>query len=126
MRSRWIAGLAAGLVSAAVHAAHAEGDAGRGADLFEHRCAVCHALQPEYHKEGPSLHGVYGRAAGTAPFFPRYVGLKGVDVTWDDDTLDRFLADPRAFLDGRYTTMTLRLADAGSRADVIAYLKSVR
>jgi len=40
--------------------------------------------------------------------------------------MDRFLADPRAFLDGRYTKMTLKLDDARARADVIAFLKTLR
>lgn len=127
MRARCaIAVVAAGLASAAFREASADGDAGRGEAVFQTRCAVCHALAPEYHKEGPSLHGVYGRAAGRAPFFPRYRGLKGADFVWTEDALDRFLADPRAFLGGRDTKMTLKLEDARARADVIAFLRTVR
>lgn len=117
--------LAAAAIAVAPAVATA-GDAGRGEAVFERQCAVCHAVAPEFHKEGPSLHGVYGRTAGTAPFFPRYRGLKGAEFAWDTASLDRFLADPRAFLGGRDTKMTLKLDDAGIRADVIAFLRTLR
>jgi cytochrome c len=107
-------------------AAQAAPLAARGGDIFQRQCAVCHAIQPEFHKEGPSLSGVYGRRAGAAPFFAGYKGLKGADFVWDDPTLDAWLADPRAFLDGRNTGMTLRMDDPAQRADVIAYLKTLR
>jgi cytochrome c len=100
------------------------GDPERGERLFAQHCLVCHSLQPEHHKEGPSLSGIYSRAAGTQPFYGRYVGLKSTDIVWTEVTLDGWLADPRAFLGGRNTAMTFKLTDAGARADVIAYLKT--
>ena len=102
------------------------GSVERGRSVFESQCAVCHATAPEFHKEGPSLAGVYGRRAGTAPFFAGYKGLRGAHFVWDERTLDAWLADPRGFLGGRNTAMTLRLNDADQRADVIAYLKNLR
>jgi cytochrome c len=106
--------------------ARAAGNFQNGKTIFESQCTVCHATSPEFHKEGPSLAGVYGRRAGTAPFFAGYKGLRGADFVWDERTLDAWLADPRSFLGGRNTAMTLRLNDAGQRADVIAYLKTLR
>jgi cytochrome c len=114
------------LVAAAHVAATSAASASRGEAVFFKQCAVCHTTAPEFHKEGPSLSGVYGRRAGTAPFFAGYRGLKGASVVWDESTLDAWLADPRAFLDGRDTGMTLRLNEPGERADVIAYLKTLR
>jgi len=104
----------------------AAGSSESGRTIFDAQCAVCHATQPEFHKAGPSLAGVYGRRAGTAPFFAGYRGLKGVQFVWDDQTLDAWLADPRALLGGRDTTMTLHLADPAQRTAVIAYLKTLR
>ena len=72
----------------------------RGQTVFEHQCAVCHSTVPEFHKEGPSLAGVYGRRAGKAPFFAGYKGLRG-SIVWDERTLDEWLADPRALLGGK-------------------------
>ena len=108
------------------HIADAAGNSDRGKAVFDHQCAVCHSTVPEFHKEGPSLAGVYGRRAGKAPFFAGYKGLRGSDIVWDERTLDDWLADPRALLNGKNTTMTLRLDDPGQRADVIAFLKTLR
>ena len=113
---------AAGLLVA--RPAAAADEAGRA--VFASKCAVCHATEPEFHKEGPSLAGTYGREAGTAPFFPGYRGLKGAEFVWDDQTLDAWLADPRGFLGGKDTSMTLRLPDPAERSAVIAYLKTLR
>jgi cytochrome c len=118
--------LAVVCVAVSAGIAAAAGSIERGKVVFQNQCAVCHETAPEYHKEGPSLTGVYGRRAGTAPFFAGYKGLRGADFVWDERTLDAWLADPRGFLGGRNTAMTLRLNDADQRADVIAYLKTVR
>src|SRR5512132_1797971 len=107
-------------------AAVSAGSIERGKVVFENQCAVCHATTPEFHKEGPSLAGVYGRRAGTAPFFAGYKGLRGADFVWDERTLDAWLADPRGLLNGKNTAMTFRLTDAGQRTDVIAYLETLR
>jgi cytochrome c len=104
----------------------AAADAERGESVFRKACAVCHAVAAGHHKEGPSLHGVFGRPAGSAPSFRRYKGLRGVDLVWDEETLDRWLADPRGFLGGGDSSMTFKLERAQDRADVIAYLKTIR
>jgi cytochrome c len=102
------------------------GSARSGKVIYDRQCIVCHDTAPEYHKEGPSLAGVYRRQAGTAPFFGKYKALKGSDFVWDDEMLDRWLADPRGFVNGRDTGMTLRIDDPTQRADLIAYLKTLR
>jgi cytochrome c2 len=88
-------------------------------------CAVCHSLAPEFHKEGPSLSGFWGRKAGTAPFYGGYQSLKGATFVWNNTTLDAWLADPRGMTGGKDTKMTVRVTDADQRADLIAYLKKV-
>lgn len=127
--TRRTAGLAAAVIAfcaALPAAAGSSASVSRGEALFQKECAVCHATIPEFHKEGPSLAGIYGRRAGSVPFFAGYKGLKGSDVVWNDSTLDRWLADPREFLAGRNTGMTLHLPDPAERADVIAYLKTLK
>jgi cytochrome c len=118
--------VAGGLATCWPVAAAMAGDVAAGRAVFQSQCAVCHATEPEFHKEGPSLAGVYGRRAGSAPFFGGYKGLRGADFVWDASTLDAWLADPRAFLGGRNTGMTLHLDDPRQREDVIAFLKTLR
>ena len=110
----------------ATAAANIVGAARNGKVIYDRQCLVCHDTAPEYHKEGPSLAGIYGRQAGAAPFFGKYKALKGANFVWDDETLDRWLADPRGFVNGRDTGMTLRIDDPIQRADLIAYLKTLR
>ena len=125
-RRAFLAATLACLAGVKVAAGVAAGSAGNGKVLYDKQCLVCHATAPEFHKEGPSLSGVYGRRAGSAPFFGGYKALKSASFVWDTDSLDRWLADPRGFLGGRDTGMTLRIEDPTQRADLIAYLKTLR
>ena len=102
----------------------AAGDPVAGAQQFR-TCAACHSLQPGRNRTGPSLAGVVGRKAGTAAGFLRYSQvLKASGAIWDEQTLDAWLTDPRAFLPG--TRMVFRgVPDPRIRADLIAYLTQV-
>ena len=61
--------LAAAMALLLPAAARAAGDAEAGKAAFNRRCAVCHSVAEGQNKVGPSLHGVVGRASGTAPKF---------------------------------------------------------
>src|ERR671918_1179020 len=101
----------------------AAGDPEAGAQVFR-TCAACHTLEPGVHRTGPSLAGVFGRKAGTAESFHRYSdALRSADLVWREDALNRFLADPQAFLPGNRMTFP-GISDAQARADVIAYLQT--
>lgn len=104
--------------------AFSAGDATRGAKVFQ-ACAACHSIAPGVHMTGPSLAHVWERKAGTVPGFPRYSdAMKRANVVWNEATLDRWLANPDAFIHG--TTMTFPgIRDSGPRQDVIAYLQAV-
>lgn len=110
----------------AVIPAAAGNEASEGERLYGRVCLVCHAVEPGYHKEGPSLAGVFGRRAGAAPLYGRYRGLKDSSIVWDERALDAWLANPRAFLGGRDTTMTLAVPTAAERSAIIAYLRTLR
>ncbi len=100
-------------------AAQAAGDADRGRTLYQARCTACHSL--DYNGVGPAHRGVYGRAAGTAPGYAYSPALKSARLTWNDETLDRWLADPEKVAPGQ--RMGVNVPDAQDRADLIAYLK---
>lgn len=97
-------------------------DPARGAEIYNSRCIACHA--PDANRVGPKHRGVVGRAAGSVPGFAYSKALKGAGLTWDEATLDRWLADPETFLPGQ--RMNFRVADPADRADLIAYLQSLR
>jgi cytochrome c len=121
--------LAALLVTAAAYAGGLQGNAARGKELFmANGCPACHGVttaEADNSKVGPSLFGVVGRKAGTAPsLLGASEGLKKYGVTWSTETLNEFLADPNAKVPG--TAMAGILTDPQERADVIAYLSTLK
>jgi cytochrome c len=113
---------AALLISAASHAAYADGDPKRGARVYG-ACAACHSLEPALNLTGPSLAGLWEKKAASASGFVRYSGaLKEQGIIWDEVSLNAWLTDPKAFVHGTY--MTFRgIDDAQVRGDLIAFLK---
>jgi len=98
-----------------------EGDAARGKALFEKRCTGCHSLTGNH--EGPALHGVFGRNSGTAAGFAYSAALKEAGVVWDETSLDKWLADPDAFIAGN--DMDFLVSKPQERLDLISYLRQV-
>jgi cytochrome c len=102
-------------------AAHADGDAAHGQQIYESRCVACHS--PDANRVGPMHRGVFGRKAGSIANYNYSNALKKADVVWDDDTLDKWLTNPQAFIPGQ--KMNFKVANPQDRADVIAYLKTL-
>jgi len=112
--------LAGALGGSAIAASTPVGDAQRGAEIYT-RCEACHSLQ--YDRTGPRHCGLVGRRAGSVPGFAYSAAMKRSKLTWDERTLDRFLANPPGVVPG--TAMTYAgVADAQERADLIAYLRA--
>jgi cytochrome c len=89
------------------------------------QCASCHSLEPGRHGIGPSLFAIYGTKAGDIPEYNFSPMLKASGLTWDDATLDRWLAEPMQMVPG--TKMTYAgLKDPAKRAEIIAFLKTVK
>ena len=118
-----IVALLAGSVSLSM-GANAAGDPKAGARAYR-TCKACHSLEPGRHMTGPSLSQFWGQKAGAAKSFSRYSpALRSSNVVWNEKTLNRWLADPKAVVPG--TTMFFRgIKDAKKRSNLIAFLKSV-
>ncbi len=101
--------------------ANAAPDAAHGQELFAQRCSACHAL--DRNMTGPKLDGVVGRAAGSVVGYNYSAALKGARLAWSTDNLDKWLAGPQKLLPG--ARMPVRVLDAPSRHDIIAYLQKV-
>jgi cytochrome c len=97
------------------------GDAARGAQLYERHCGGCHSA--DAHRIGPLHRGVFGRRAGAAAGFDYSPALQASGVKWNEETLDRWLADPERLIPGQ--AMGYRVGQPQDRADLIAYLRQL-
>lgn len=100
-------------------------DAGAGKTLFQQRCTVCHTAEPGDNggAQGPSLIGIFGRKAASAPQFSYTQALRDSKLVWDAATLKRFLASPTSAVPG--TTMPLAVPEEPERDNLIAYFQSI-
>jgi cytochrome c len=113
--------LIAGALALASSAALAQGDAAQGEKVFN-QCKACHAVDEPQNKVGPHLVGIFGRPAGSVEDFKYSNALKESGITWNEETLSAFVADPRGYIKGN------RMAYAGLKKDedvanLLAYLK---
>lgn len=98
-------------------------EASEGERLFRQRCASCHATQTGQNRIGPSLAGIAGRRAGSVEGARYSNALRDSGLTWDDASLDRFLANPRQSIPG--TTMAVTVPNESQRQSLIAFLRSL-
>jgi cytochrome c2 len=110
-----------GLVLVMAASAQAAGDPKMGEQLYN-KCKACHSLQAGKNGVGPSLHGLFGRKAGTMPGYTYSAAMKKADVVWNEDTLKKFLADPRMFIPGNKMVFP-GMKNETQLDDLIAYLK---
>ena len=96
------------------------GNAQRGTQVFA-QCKICHSLEAGKNMVGPSLHGLIGRKAGSAPGFAYSPAMKNSNVTWNNDTLSKYLTDPKAFIPGDKMAFT-GIKDPSKLGDLLAYL----
>jgi cytochrome c len=84
------------------------------------RCQACHSLDVD--RTGPHHCGLFGRRAGSVPGFDYSEAMKRSGITWNAQTLERFLTNPAAMVPG--TEMTYAgVRDPGERAALIAWLQ---
>ncbi|MDI9349774.1 MAG: c-type cytochrome [Candidatus Symbiobacter sp.] len=107
-------------------AAQAAGDAAQGEKIFA-KCLVCHANKAGINKIGPSLFGVMGRPVATSPGFNYSQAMKdwGAGKKWDAARLDALVTNPRKLVANNKMAFP-GLADANDRANLIAYLQSLK
>jgi len=123
-------GLAAVALLALSAPALAQGDATKGKAAFA-KCGICHQVGPGAKTlVGPELNGVVGRKAASVADYSMYsAGMKKLGeqgFVWDEQNLDKWITDPKAMIpDSPMSLAFPGIPDAGERADIIAYLKTV-
>ncbi len=85
------------------------------------QCQVCHSIEAGKNGIGPSLAGVFGRKSAQISSFSYTDGMRSANLTWNQATLDRYLANPQGVVPG--TTMAVGPLDAAQRSAIINYLK---
>jgi cytochrome c len=108
---------------AAANVTHAA-DAVRGETRFKAVCGTCHAVDPAQKKMGAHLKGIVGRKAASLEGANYSAAMKASGWTWDKARLETYLADPRKALPG--TSMMIGVSNTTDRADIIAYLETVK
>ncbi|WND77746.1 c-type cytochrome [Thalassospiraceae bacterium LMO-SO8] len=123
LRRAWAGLLAAAAIAAASPAQAAVApDPVRGKQIYD-RCLACHAVAHD--RVGPRHCGLKGRRAGSLPGFDYSGAMRAAGFIWNNQTLDRFLADPLGVVPG--TTMTYDgVKDDWERRDLVAYLLSLK
>jgi cytochrome c len=120
VRGSWFAVGSCAIVLVTVVTSARAADVDKGKALFE-QCAACHSLDGSGDYDGPSLKGVIGRKAGSLEEYRYSAAMKRSDVTWDATTLDKYIADPQAFIPGNRMAFA-GIAEKTERDDLIAYL----
>ena len=97
----------------------------RGRRLFN-ECAICHtAKQGDPHRVGPNLFGIVGQEAGKQDGFAYSQALADSGLVWTEENLDAYIENPQGFIRGNRMAYAGQ-RDAERRADLIAYLKTLK
>ena len=100
------------------------GDLEKGEKTFI-KCKVCHTVEKDVSKIGPSLYGVFGRKAGSLESFPNYSdSMKSADIIWDDKAIREFLKAPRTYI-ANTKMIFIGIKNDEEIDDLLAYLRSV-
>jgi cytochrome c len=116
--------IGATLTSAAAEA-DAAGNASTGDALFN-RCVICHSnTKGAPNRMGPNLFGVVGRKAGTYAGFSYSAAMRHAGFVWTPQKLDAYLKSPPTVVPGNNMPFA-GISDAAQRADLVAYLATLK
>ena len=92
---------------------------------FNNNCRTCHSTKEGDNRLGPSLSNIVGAKAAARSGYANYSqAMRTAGITWDEQELDKYLANPPADVHG--TKMVISVPNAEDRQNVIAYLKTLK
>ena len=104
----------------------AQGSQGVSADktAFNNNCRTCHSPKEGDNRMGPSLGNIVGAKAGTRPGYTNYSqAMKSSDIVWDEQMLDRFIADPEAVVPNNNMKPFKGVSDPAVRKSIIEAMR---
>lgn len=104
----------------AAQASGNEAEIARGRQVYK-KCQACHSLEPGKNGLGPSLAAIIGQKAAHVDTYSYSPAMKASGLTWDAETLDRYLTDPQKVVPGNKMPFP-GLKTENERKAVIAYL----
>lgn len=124
--------LASLLLGMAIHVTPAaaqdspQGNQGAGSDkaAFNNHCRTCHSPREGDNRLGPALGKIIGQKAGTRPGYSNYsAAMRNSGIVWDEETLDRFIADPDAVVPNNNMKPFKGVTDPEVRKRIIAAMR---
>ena len=115
------AGMVAGTLVLWSSVGLAQGDPAAGEKVFN-KCKACHVADEAQNRVGPHLVGLFGRQAGSVEGFKYSDAMKESGVTWSEETIAEYIADPRGYIKGNRMAF-VGLKDEEDVANLVAYLK---
>lgn len=102
-----------------------KGDVNEGKQVLR-KCLQCHTVDVDGHNRiGPTLWGIVGRHHAIIRDFPYSKAAKEKTGVWDEEALNQFLKNPRAYMPGTKMAF-IGLKKIVDRANLIAYLKTLK
>jgi cytochrome c len=97
-----------------------------GQQAFNNACRTCHMVREGDNRLGPNLHKVVGRKAGSLPDYGFSSAMKDTGFVWDEEKLDRFIANPDEVVPGNSMKPYGGLSSNDDRKKIIAFLAQPR
>ena len=97
-----------------------------GQQAFNNACRTCHMVREGDNRLGPNLHKIIGRKAGTLPDYGFSSAMKEAGFVWDEEKLDRFMANPDEVIPGNSMKPYGGLSSSDERKKIIGFLAQSR
>ena len=93
-----------------------------GEQAFNNACRTCHMVREGDNRLGPNLYKIVGRKAGSLSGYAFSSAMKETDFVWDEEKLDRFIANPDDVVSGNNMKPYGGLASSEDRKKIITFL----
>jgi len=90
--------------------------------VFNNACRTCHTVKEGDNRQGPNLYKIMGRKAGSLPDYDYSSAMKGAGFVWDEEKLERFIANPDEVVPGNSMKPYSGLASSDDRTKILAFL----